>query len=151
MTKEELKREAEEKAKELCKFPINWNELDVAKESGFIKGYLAGSEPREKRIAELTEQNTSLQHKVDTLQGFLDRDVEFDNLQKENAELKARLNAINLLTPELEKKSKLRRQQLTKAIGIIKRWYETNSSACIEPSQELIEVTEQFLNSEVEK
>jgi hypothetical protein len=38
-------------------------------------------ETYENKIAEL-------QHKVDTLQGFLDRDVEFDNLQKENAELK---------------------------------------------------------------
>lgn len=66
-------------------------------------------------------------------------------LEKENAELKSRLNAINLLTPELEKSSKLKKQQLTKAIGIIKRWYETNRSACIEPSQELIEVTEQFI------
>ena len=42
------------------------------------------------------------------------------------------------------------REQLSKAIGIIKRWYETNRSACIEPSQELIEVTEQFLE-EIEK
>lgn len=40
--------------------------------------------------------------------------------------------------------------QLIKAIGIIKRWYETNRSACIEPSQELIEVTEQFIR-EIEK
>ena len=37
------------------------------------------------------------------------------------------------------------KEQLTKAIGTIKRWYETNRSACIEPSQELIEVTEQFI------
>ena len=36
-------------------------------------------------------------------------------LEQENAGLKARLNAINLLTPELEKQSKLKKQQLTKA------------------------------------
>lgn len=41
-------------------------------------------------------------------------------------------------------------KRIAKAVGIIKRWYETNSSACIEPSQELIKVTEQFI-SEVEK
>ena len=36
-------------------------------------------------------------------------------LEKENTELKVRLNAINLLTPELEKASELKRKQLTKA------------------------------------
>ena len=44
------------------------------------------------------------------------------DLEKENAELKARLNAINLLTPELEKMSKLRKQQLTKAKEIIREY-----------------------------
>ena len=51
---------------------------------------------------------------------------------------------------ELENERHEYKKQLTKAIGIIKRWYETNRSACIEPSQELIEVTEQFLK-EIEK
>jgi hypothetical protein len=41
-------------------------------------------------------------------------------LEKENAGLKARLNAINLLTPELEKMSELKTQRLTKATEIIK-------------------------------
>ena len=45
------------------------------------------------------------------------------DLEKENAELKARLNAINLLTPELQKASKLRQQQLTNAKEIILRLY----------------------------
>ena len=40
-------------------------------------------------------------------------------LREENAELKARLNAINLLTPELEKQSKAKKKQLTNAKEII--------------------------------
>ena len=47
----------------------------------------------------------------------------FEIICKENAELKARLNAINLLTPELEKSSKLKTQQLTKAKEIILKLY----------------------------
>ena len=41
---------------------------------------------------QLEKENAELQHKVNTLQGFLDRDVEFDNLQKENAGLKEQLS-----------------------------------------------------------
>ncbi len=41
------------------------------------------------------------------------------DLTKENADLKARLNAINVLTPELEKQSKAKKQQLAKAREII--------------------------------
>lgn len=47
----------------------------------------------------------------------------FEIICKENAGLKARLNAINLLTPELEKMSKLKNQQLTKAKDIILKLY----------------------------
>lgn len=46
-----------------------------------------------------------------------------EELERENAELKARLNAINLLTPELEKMSKAKTQQLTKAKEIILKLY----------------------------
>lgn len=60
-------------------------------------GYICVKEYNDKCLAqkiqhikELQEENAKLQHKVDTLQGFLDRDVGFDNLQKENAELKER-------------------------------------------------------------
>lgn len=44
---------------------------------------------------------------------------DMDKTIKQNFELKARLNAINLLTPELEKQSKVKKQQLTKAKEII--------------------------------
>ena len=58
MTKEELKQEAEEW---LC------NNLHSASEEDFIKAMVDIAEPREKRIAELTEQNTSLLTSVENL------------------------------------------------------------------------------------
>ena len=79
------------------------------------------------------------------------------DLKKENAELKKEVLEVRQHLDLTEREwgkdtTKLIhfKTQLTKAIGIIKRWYETNRSACIEPSQELIEVTEQFLK-EIEK
>lgn len=67
-------------------------------------------------------------------------------LEKENAELKARLNAINLLTPELEKKSKLRRQQLTIAKEIIRNCLRLwNDVMTEETVKALIAEAEQFL------
>lgn len=110
----------------------------------FQYGVEFGERQSEKKITEL---KTELTKKADTNHSLVEQ---MSKLEEENASMRARLNAINLLTPKLEKCSKLRKQQLTKAIGIIKRWYETNRSACIEPSQELIEVTEQFLE-DIEK
>ena len=78
MTKEEIKQEAEEKLPQVeldyCHGFINPcepNELPyielVRFRTGFERGYLAGAEPREKRIADLTEQNTSLLTSVENL------------------------------------------------------------------------------------
>lgn len=47
------------------------------------------------------------------------------DLTKENADLKARLNAINVLIPELEKQSKAKKQQLAKAREIILKLHNT--------------------------
>lgn len=83
-----------------------------------------------KNIEMFENENIDLQHKIDTLQGYLDHDIEHDmdkniqELRNENVGLKARLNAINLLTPELEKMSKLKTQQLTKAKELLKKCYE---------------------------
>ncbi len=90
MNKEELKKEAEEKAKEFsehplkefCKFPLHWTDFDKAKESCYISGYLAGAEPREKRIDELEKEKCEL---LGIIQG---KDTAIQDLQKENAELK---------------------------------------------------------------
>lgn len=72
-------------------------------------------------------------------------------LEKGNVELKARPNAINLLTPELEKLVKLRKQQLTKATEIIKKYLSIDVGGKI--TQNYLDVTkeaEQFIR-EVEK
>jgi hypothetical protein len=53
MTKEELKKEAEEYAK---KWARNEDNKGKAEWACYYNGYLAGAEPREKRIAELEAQ-----------------------------------------------------------------------------------------------
>lgn len=98
----------------------------------------------------------------------LERDLE--NERKLNAEIKARFVKCNTCTPDMKDKCPMFHEnlcegerceelvdlmslvekrdhddKLEKAVGIIKRWYETNRSDYIKPSQELIEVTEQFL------
>lgn len=59
-------------------------------------------------------------HKVNGDPYFYDCYLTVEKLEKENAELKARLNAINLLTSELGKNSKLKKQQLTKAKELVR-------------------------------
>lgn len=74
---------------------------------------------------------------------------ENERLKKENAGLKARLNAINLLTPELEKSSKLKKQQLTKAKEILQEYIRINLMPPIERNFDdevkLFKQAEQFL------
>lgn len=65
----------------------------------------------------------------------------FTELEEENAGLKARLNAVNLLTPELEKASKLRKRQLAKAKYIIKELLDFDFL----PEVEIKKQAEQFL------
>ena len=71
-------------------------------------------------------------------------------LQKENAELKGRLNAINILTPELQKISKGKDEQLTKAKVALQNVIDYLGQFCSDYPDCVIEA-EQFLNSEVEK
>lgn len=59
---EELEKEANKYAKEIEKKFVF---MDYRRASAL--GYLAGAEPREKQIAELTEQNTSLLTSVENL------------------------------------------------------------------------------------
>lgn len=74
-----------------------------------------------KEIAELKEVNSDLKQSLDWANERESEDVNrIAELEAENANLKARLNAINLLTPELEKQSKAIKQQLTKAKRYIK-------------------------------
>lgn len=91
------------------------------------------------RISELEKENAELQHKVDTLQGFLDRDVEFDNLQKENAELKAKwLQATDEGTSWAHLKSLEKENAETRKL--LKMWIEPKYDR-----EELLYLTEQFL------
>lgn len=89
----------------------------------------------EKRIEQLEKENAELKAEIENnrdlpaiayIQGAGKQkekdEAKLADLQKENAELKARLNAINLLTPELEKRSKLKRQQLTTAKELLERF-----------------------------
>ena len=85
-------------------------------------------------LVALQRENAELQHKIDTLQGFLDRDVEFDNLQKENAKLKADYGVLSCSVGDFgELQDKLEEEQrknnglsdnLTKAKEIIKKLLE---------------------------
>jgi len=87
---------------------------DVEGEFDYTRGYLNGAEPREKRIEEL-------EMTVGTLRTFNNEQaICIERLEKENAGLRARINSINSLTPELEKRSKLKNQQLTEAIELLK-------------------------------
>ena len=74
-------------------------------------------------------------------------------LEKENAELKARLNAINLLIPELEKLSKAKKQQLTKAKELLNEFMRISKASDEDfehDYSELIGEAEQFIK-EIEK
>ena len=95
MTKEELKQEAEVYADDKKHF-------DGQAQLYIVDGYLAGAEPREKRIAELEKENAELKESgsviCDRLSERIDEIVELKNeniglkkqiaeLEKENAEL----------------------------------------------------------------
>lgn len=73
MTKEELEKEAEE-----------WLDERYLKDMGVRKpckeAYLAGAEPREKRIAELEKENAELKEKLETTEKTRDywKDSSFD-------------------------------------------------------------------------
>lgn len=114
---------------------------------------------------EFEKENAELQHKVDILQGFLDQDVELDNLQKEITELKKtyrkqrnkRIDELQKENTELKKKLKALEGQtpwkdikdksevigkLTKAKELLKRW--VNSYGYIDVA--LCKQTEQFIS-----
>lgn len=100
----------------------------------------------------LKKENSELQHKVDTLQGFLDRDVEFDNLQKENTELKERNRGLDAMLTGQSLLSNGLEEQLTKAKELLKKFmpyviesYLKQDISNIKLSFSEIEEAEQFL------
>ena len=118
MTKEELEKEAEEKARELeesqtlgvydydedFQYDNGWNDGEV---TGFEEGYLAGSEPREKRISELKSENAELKKNIENLEGV--KLAQGVALERENA-----------INDYLREEYKILFDKLTKAKEIIK-------------------------------
>jgi hypothetical protein len=158
MTKEELKQEAEEFVDSKKSF---WRQgrtcIDSVKQA-----YLAGAEPREKRIAELEHQLTH-RNCLDCSNHSSKLRMRTLDLEKENAELKDyRLTTLakqqtdmSKYALNLEHKLSWYDDQLTKAKEIIKEFmkYEINEyDGSLEIHfEELKKQAEQFLNSEAEK
>lgn len=95
----------------------------------FLAGYKTGFETCAKARLNVTtisdypiidDLKQDLEHKKIAIRS---RNARIKKLEKENAGLRARLNAINLLTPELQKMSQLKTQQLTKAKEILRGLY----------------------------
>lgn len=99
------------------------------------------------KIAELEKENAEFQHKIDTLQGFLDRDVEFDNLQKENADLKAKYDTCLRENTGLKIHSAYVEKKLANAKEIIKLLLWDLRNRSYEPVKD-IERAEQFLKND---
>ena len=103
MTKEELVKEAKDSW---------WNDNNCSgalpTEQIYECGYIAGAEPREKRIAELTEQNTSLLASVENLnksvQALGERCLQ---LQKDKGELTDRVRELEAEVKEWKDKANL--------------------------------------------
>ena len=99
----------------------------------------------------------NLQRKVDTLQGFLDHDIEYDmdktiqELRRENAELKEKIEVLECDNYNANCNLNLITDYLTKARGLLARWVELYKPKLegypITPIQEQ---AEQFLK-EIEK
>lgn len=138
---EELKEEVKLEKIENKDLIERVNELEAQNNQLTLKlDALEGETPWKdiKDKSELIKRNVELQHKVDTLQGFLDRDVEFDNLQKENTELKDEQK-------ELLKDTAIYDSLLTKAKELLTRFvmasvYFNGKEA------DLVKETEQFLS-----
>lgn len=141
MTKEELRKEAT--------MTVEWECTPIIDRPLFVHAYITGAEPREKRIAELEAQIE--QNKIDLAISEHDRehdDYEFtevytkvEQLEKENAELKEKLN----FSTQYYQGEKAK-EQLTKAKELIGELISSLSvvGEC-EEECELLNQAEQFL------
>lgn len=141
MTKEELRKEAT--------MTVEWECTPMIDRPLFVHAYITGAEPREKRIAELEAQIE--QNKIDLAISEHDRehdDYEFtevytkvEQLEKENAELKEKLN----FSTQYYQGEKAK-EQLTKAKELIGEFISSLSvvGEC-EEECELLNRAEQFL------
>ena len=147
MTKEELRKEAT--------MTVEWECTPMIDRPLFVHAYITGEEPREKRIAELEAQIE--QNRIDLAISEHDRehdDYEFtevytkvEQLEKENAELKEKLNfSTQYYQGEKAKK------QLTKAKELIGELISSLSvvGECGDEECELLNRAEQFLKENIE-
>lgn len=109
MTKEELKKEAEESAKKFFGKPTDLVDLDNLRI--FKNGYLAGAEPREKRIEEL--EDTEIVNKAFKQQ--------IKVLEKENAEMKDSLEDLQEQNSHMFNVITLQEQQIEKMKADVKQ------------------------------
>lgn len=109
MNKEELKLEAKEYADKYGG-KSNFDLWDTARFA-----YYQGAEPREKQIAELTEQNTSLLTSVENLNKSV------QELEKKNVELKADNSEWEKASDKWKNLYDSTNEQLTEAKDIIKK------------------------------
>ena len=146
MTREELRKEATT--------TVEWECTPMIERPIFVHAYITGAEPREKRIAELEAQIE--QNKIDLAISEHDRehdDYEFtevytkvEQLEKENAELKEKLN----FSTQYYQGEKAK-EQLTKAKELIGELSSSLSGCeCGEEECELLNRAEQFLKENIE-
>ena len=145
MTKEELEKEAEKYFKSICK---DYNEeLERTGKRhywvGFdIKdGYIAGAEPREKRIAELEKENVELREKLEDAEKIRDywKESSFDWRHECTSRKSFKVAA-------------KAQRQLTKAKELIEELSSSLSvvGECVEEECELLNRAEQFLKENIE-
>ena len=159
MTKEELEKEAEEYVKQnYCEVCIMADDCKCGCIDCFtVQAYLAGAEPREKRIAELEAEVKEWKDKADLwckTANLKDHNIMINKeLEKENAELKKlkRECETSLCRAEYQ----YNYEQLTKAKELLERLLITSCNSdvlnllpnCSEVLRVRVEA-EQFLNSE---
>ena len=103
-----------------------------------------------KELSDFEKENAELKDKLNNLSSVAAvRLANWQKYEKENAELKVRLNAINLLTPELEKRSKAKKKQLAEAKELLIGFVSKMKNTVYTPyEKDLVERAEQFLKEE---
>lgn len=132
----ELERKLEQAEKDLSDYQFNYPTIiELEKEKAEFK----------EQLARITEERNGYKITVNSYKHTI------KDLRKENAGLRARLNAVNSLTPELEKISRLKKEQLTKAKDLLAKWVELFKPKLDGfPKPPIQEKTEQFLKENKE-
>ena len=150
MTKEELKKEA-------IKYAVDYHTSygKGYKHKDLRIAYLAGAEPREKRIEELENKIADIKANCDlAIEG---RDVKIKELEQENNKLLDIINNQDVKIADLEeqikqieKVSDYNADQLAQAKEFLNEFVQhyKNKTIYIENMQDLLEQSEQFLKGE---